>query len=235
MKPIWTLPRGLDGKTGEVSLAILNPLFLHQPLPFVKIQPVNQFDRALANSGHSTDIPQRLGFAQKVTSEVDRATGDGYRTPPVCNAVFPRFDNDIGTYGLHVRRQIEVVAVSSKHVFGTRRRGGGRGGCRGSWSEIERLLEGFVALPKDLLRHMRQVAYFSERPRDVGLSACDEDAGSNDRVQGFPSQQLFLVGALVQLFRDVADSFRKRELITPAGNIAERGKKVALGAGALCS
>jgi hypothetical protein len=80
---------------------------------------------------------------------------------------------------------------------------------------------------------MRQVAYFTESPRNVSLSARNEDAGGYDCVQGFPSQQLLLVGALVQLLRDVADSFRKGELITPAGNIAKRGEEIALGARAL--
>jgi len=188
-----TLPRRLERKTRQVSLAIINPLLLHQPFLLAIIQPVDQLDCALANSSYSTDIPQRLCFAQEVASEEYRSTSNRHRAPPVCDAVLPRLDNDVGTYGLDVRRQIEVIAVSSEHVFRTRRRGRRRGGRRRPRGEIERLLEGFVALPKDFLRHMRQVAYFSERAWNVSLPTRDEDAGRNDRVQRLPAQQLLLV------------------------------------------
>lgn len=111
------------------------------------------------------------------------------------------------------RRVVRIVVLSSS----TRR-------------QIKRLFERLVTLAKRLLRHMRQVANFSKRPRNVRLTTRNKDACSNDSLQGLATEKLFFVRSLVQLLGDVADCFGQRELIAPAADIAERSEQVALGA-----
>ncbi len=73
---------------------------------------------------------------------------------------------------------------------------------------------------------MREVADLAECPWNMRLSAGDEYAGSDNRVQRFASQKLFFVRALIQLLCDVANCFRQRKLVAPAGYVTECSEDV---------
>lgn len=167
----------------HVGLAILDPLFLDQLLPLKVVQPVHQLDRPLADTRYRTDISYRLGFAQQQTRKVNRTACDRHRTPPICDAMLTRGDDDIRANGLHADRQIEMITVPDQQRLRSRRRItrivalGSR--PRG---EIERLFECLVALPKCLLRHVRQIANLSKRPGNVRLATRYKDACSNDSL-----------------------------------------------------
>lgn len=158
-----------------------------------------------------------------MAGKVYSAAGNGYGTPTISDAVFASSDNDIPAYRLDVGREIEVIAVAYEEVFWS----GGRASscCVGSCArgEVESLLQCFVALSQRLLRYVCQIAYFAESTRDMCLTASNEYAGSDDCVEGLATQQLFLVGPLIKLFGDVADSFWEGELVTPIRDVSECG------------
>jgi len=99
--------------------AIVDPFLLDQLLLLRIVQPINQLNRALADARNCADIPHRLYLAQQMASKEYRTTGNGYRTPPISDAVFARRDDDVCAYSLDVRWQIEVVAVSDEKCLGT--------------------------------------------------------------------------------------------------------------------
>ena len=74
---------------------------------------------------------------------------------------------------------------------------------------------------------MGEIAYLPERTGHPGLPTRNEDTRSNDRIERLPSQQLLLVRAFVQLFRNVADSLWEGELVAPAGDVAEGSEDVS--------
>ena len=62
----------------------------------------------------------------------------------------------------------------------------------------------------------------------MGLGVCDEDARCDDDIQWFATRQFFLVCTLAELFSNIADCFRVRELIIPAWNVVKCGQEVLL-------
>ncbi len=75
-----------------------------------------------------------------------------------------------------------MVAVSYKEILRTRKSARSVGvairGC--TRSQVECLLQRLVTLPENFLADVSKVADFTERPRDMGLPARDENAGGDD-------------------------------------------------------
>jgi hypothetical protein len=101
----------------QFGLAFLDPLLLDQLLLVRVVEAVNQLDGSFADSCYSTDIPDRFGLAQKMTSEINSASCNRHWTASIGNAMFPGGDDDISANGLDVGRQIHVVALTDEEVF----------------------------------------------------------------------------------------------------------------------
>jgi len=123
-----------------------------------------------------------------------------------------------------------MIAVAAKEVFCPR---GGVpvvvGGSRRTRSEVESLLEGFVALSEGLFRHLRELADLPETTRDMGLATSDEDASGNDGFHWLSSEEFFFVGALVDLLRNITNRLRERKLLAHCRNVSEGCEYVSFG------
>lgn len=175
-------------------------------------------------------------MSEEVGGEVDCTSRDGNGTSPIRNTELACLPDDVTADRLDVGREVEVVTVTNEEVFGP---GSGVravtavGGCTGS--EIESLLESFVALSEGLFRHLREFADLPETPRDVGLTTSDKDAGGDDSLHGLSSEEFFFVGTLVDLLRDIANRFRERKLLAHGRNVSEGGEYISFGSRAVGS
>jgi hypothetical protein len=95
----------------HIRPALIDPLLLYQLLPICPIQPINQLDRALADTSNCTDVPHRFHLAKEVACEVDGTACNRHWTSPICDAMFTSGDNDVATNRLDIRRKVEVIAV----------------------------------------------------------------------------------------------------------------------------
>lgn len=168
--------------------------------------------------------------------EVDCTSSDGDGTSSIRDAELACLSDDVTADRLNVGREIEMVTVTAEEVFGS------RGGVRvvvtvrrSTGSEVESLLEGFVALSEGLFRHPREFADLPETPGDVGLTAGNEDASGDNSLHRLPSKELFLVRALVDLLRDIANRFRERKLLAHGRYVSEGGEYVSFGSRAVGS
>lgn len=126
--------------------------------------------------------------------EVDCTSRNGDGTSSIRDTELACLFDDVTADRLNVGREVEVVTVTAEEVFGSR--GGIRvvvtvRRCTGS--EVESLLEGFVALSEGLFRHPREFADLPETTGDVGLTAGNEDASGDNSFHRFPSKELFFV------------------------------------------
>jgi len=128
-----------------------------------------------------------------VGGEVDCASSNGDGTPSIRDAKLSGISDYVTADRLNVGGEIEMIAVAAKEVFCPR---GGVpvvvGGSRRTRSEVESLLEGFVALSEGLFRHLRELADLPETTRDMGLATSDEDASGNDGFHWLSSEEFFL-------------------------------------------
>jgi len=218
----------LDRQPIKRCLALLYPLLVHQLLPFGVVQPVHQPNRAFTNTRDRADVPGRPLFSEEVGGEVDGASRDGDRTPPIRDTELACRSDDVTADRLDVRRKIEVITVTAEEVFGAS--GGVRvvvavgGGARG---EVESLFESFVTLPEGLFRHMREFANLPEAPGDVGLTASDEDTSGNHSLHWLSSKEFLFVGTLVDLLRYIANRLRERKLLAHRRDVSEGGEYVS--------
>ena len=121
-----------------------------------------------------------------------------------------------------------MITVTTEEVFGA---GSGvrvvvvaSGGTR---SEVESLLEGFVALPEGFFRHVRKFANLPETAGDVGLPTGDEDASCDNSLHWLSSKELLFVGALVYLLRYIANRLRERKLLAHGRDVSEGAEYVS--------
>jgi hypothetical protein len=81
--------------------------------------------------------------------------------------------------------------------------------------------ERFETLADLFLRYLRQGDDFLERTRYFGLATSDEDAGGDDGVEGFPTQEFFVVRALEKLLGEVCDRLGKADVVAHVGDEME--------------
>jgi hypothetical protein len=171
-----------------------------------------------------------------VGGEVDCTPRDGYGASSVRDAEFACRSDDVTADWLNVGREVKVVTITAEEIFSS------RGcvcvvvavsGCTGS--EVESLLEGFVALSEGLFRHLREFADLPETTWDVGLTTGDEDAGSDNSLHRLSSKEFLFVGTLVDLFRYIANRLRERKLFAHGRDVSEGGKYVSFGPRAMGS
>jgi hypothetical protein len=207
---------------------LLDPLLVHQLLPFGVVQPVHQPDGTFTYTRDRADVPGRPFFSEKVGGEVDGTSCDGNGASPIRDTEVAGRSDDVTADWLDVWREIEVVTVTAKEVF--RASGGVRvvvaaGGCTGG--EVESLFEGFVTLSEGLFRHLRKFTDLPETTGDVGLTTGDKDASGNDSFHRLSSKEFLLIGALVDLLRYIADRLRERKLLAHGGDVSKGGEYVS--------
>jgi len=223
-----SLASTLDRQSVKSCLALLDPLLVHQLLPFGVVQSVHQPDCAFTDTRDRTDVPGRPRFSEKVGGEVDGTSRDGDGASSICDTELACRSDDVTADWLNVGREIEMVTVTTEEVFGA---GSGvrvvvaiGGGARG---EVESLLEGFVALSEGLFRHLREFANLPETTGDVGLTTGNEDASGDNSLHWLSSKEFLFVGAFVDLFRYIADRLRERKLLAHGRDVSEGGEYVS--------
>ena len=171
-----------------------------------------------------------------MSGEVDCTSSDGDGASSVRNAELACLPDYVTTDGLNVGREIEMIAVTTEEVFCPC---GGVpvviAGSRCTGGKVESLLEGFVALSEGLFRHLRKFADLPETTGDVGLTTGDEDASGDNGLHRLSSKEFLFVGALVNLFRYIANRLRERKLLAHGRNVSEGCEYVSFGSRAMGS
>jgi len=108
---------GVEWEAFQFSLAVINPLLFNQLLFVRIIEPIDQLNGPFADSCDKTNFPNRLHLAQQVTGKINRPSSNRNGTTTVSNSMLSGCDYDVPTDRLHIRRQIEVVAISNEKIF----------------------------------------------------------------------------------------------------------------------
>ena len=220
----------LDWQSVESCLALLDPFLVHQLFPFGVIKSVHQPDRPFTNTSDCADVPCRSWLSEKVGGEINCASGDGDGTSSIRDAELACLSDYVTADRLNVRREIEMIAVTTEEVFCP------RGGVpvvvavgRRTGGEVESLLEGFVALPEGLFRHLCEFADLSETTGDVSLATGDEDASGDNSLHRLSSEKFFFVRAFVHLLGYIANRLRERKLLAHGRDVTEGREYVSFG------
>lgn len=108
----------------------------------------------------------------------------------------------------------QVLRRASTRVLARIQTSNDRGG-------LEMAFERFETLADLFLRYLCQGDDFLERTRYFGLATSDEDAGGDDGVEGFPTQEFFVVRALEKLLGEVCDRLGKADVVAHVGDEME--------------